>query len=708
MYQTVGECAADGGGRRLGRVGRPLPNVLCAVAAPPGEVGEIYLGGPLLARGYLKAPALTAEKFVWIGCGGARGGGEVMPPARYLEADLQTPNHRWLEPGRWFKTGDLGCWHGSSSAVVRGGGAGCSEEEGATTAELELWGRIDSQIKLRGVRIELGEVESVLADHALVETAVVVLHEDQPAEDATCLTPAECEAKLGSGAASTAEPEAEQAGLEAGPEPLRRPGQPRLVAYIVLASGVSPAAWDAGGAEAAVRVHSRRQLPAHAVPAQLVHLDGMPLTASGKVDRLALITPPPLLDRNRRNDVVAEGQVPVMSAMETTVIGAWAGALGIPAARLSQEDDFFALGGTSVAVVEVVKRLQAAARESAEGDEDWVEGAPNTVRYCALYRKPKLADYATFLEWLAVAAPAGSGRNAEELLGLMEVALPGNDDELALLNAALKLAARGGHTAVTAALLAADACPDGGYSKKNRGDTPLIMAAGAGHAEVVAQLIDAGATANLPSASGRTALHLTAAGGHAALLRWMLVEGGCYSVAKDVNKWTALHFAAYHGHAEVVEILLRSKVAQSLGLAHEWRCRATGEMNEIRLTEELERLRCGLTHDPNTVARGTAMVCSSRDHSTCKCLSNTCPVFACWQIFCRHDERALQEGTDFAPLEKEISIGGPGRQKIGVGLAALASAVRAAEESLGTTYIYQRGLTTVVDAKDRWFRTSLS
>ena len=191
-----------------------------------------------------------------------------------------------------------------------------------------------------------------------------------------------------------------------------------------------------------------------------------------------------------------------------------------------------------------------------------------------------------------MAAPTGSGWDAEELLGMVEVALPGNKDELALLNAALKLAARGGHERVVDALLAAGAGPNGGYTKKKRGETPLLLAAGAGHKQVVAQLMHAGATANLPSASGRTALHLASAAGQAALLRWMLIDGRFYSVAKDVNKWTALHFAAYHGHTVVAEILLRSKAAQSLALAHERRCRVAGEMVELRLTEELEHLRC--------------------------------------------------------------------------------------------------------------------
>eukprot|EP01043_Picozoa_sp_COSAG02_P076574 COSAG02_NODE_16333_length_1092_cov_1.209466_1_plen_324_part_00 len=244
VYQTVGEC---GPGDRPGMVGQPLPGVSCAVAAPPGEAGEIWISGPLLARGYLRDADLTAQKFVTVPSG-AREDGEG------------SDSLRWLTPGRWFRTGDLGRWHGAPGAVVNVPTDRTPESDGGGPM-LELMGRIDSQIKLRGFRIELGEVESVLTDHSLVEAAAVVLYTDARSTLASR-----------DSIAKTGEPEPE-------PEP-----ESRLVAYVTLSEGVAADdAWETGGAEVAVRVHCRRQLSAHAIPTQFVRLDGLPLTASGKV-----------------------------------------------------------------------------------------------------------------------------------------------------------------------------------------------------------------------------------------------------------------------------------------------------------------------------------------------------------------------------------------------------------------------------------------
>jgi hypothetical protein len=93
-----------------------------------------------------------------------------------------------------------------------------------------------------------------------------------------------------------------------------------------------------------------------------------------------------------------------MSAMEAAVAEAWAGALGLPKSGVQLEDNFFHLGGSSVTAVAMVKRLQAA---QSEGSGDWSHHDPR-VRYCALFRKPRLLDYAAFLEWVAVAAPTRS------------------------------------------------------------------------------------------------------------------------------------------------------------------------------------------------------------------------------------------------------------------------------------------------------------
>ncbi|GAA4617549.1 non-ribosomal peptide synthetase [Actinoallomurus liliacearum] len=176
-------------------IGRPVWNTRAYVLdaalrpVPPGVPGELYLAGDQLARGYHDRPALTAERFIADPYG----------------------------TGRMYRTGDLARWnhHG----------------------ELEYLGRTDHQVKIRGVRVELGEIENILAGQAGVTSVVVLARED-------------------------------------------RPGDRRLVAYVT---------GDADPAE--VRSAAARVLPESMVPAAVVALDELPLTSSGKVDRAALPAP---------------------------------------------------------------------------------------------------------------------------------------------------------------------------------------------------------------------------------------------------------------------------------------------------------------------------------------------------------------------------------------------------------------------------------
>lgn len=673
VYQTVGECCED----RPGSVGRPLPGVVCAVAAPPGEVGEIWIGGPLLARGYLKAPDLTAQKFITVSSGGRQDRDNHSCKSDHGDSVS------WLTPGRWFRTGDLGRWHGASTAVTS---VPNNILPGSDVDEpvLELMGRIDSQIKLRGFRIELGEVESVLTAHTLVGDAAVVLYTDNNIEACGSASAESSNQRPEPEQESEPEPELE---LEPAPQ-----SEPRLIAYVTLCDGVAADAWTNGGAEVAVRIHCRRQLPAHAIPTQFVRLDSLPLTTSGKIDRQVLPQPPLLRSRG----ILPALPKRVMTTMEATVAEAWAAALSISVDEINLEDNFFQLGGTSVQAVAMVKQLEVAHRH-AQGtpseQADWSHHDPR-VRYCALFRKPRLVDYAAFLEWVAVAAPtrsasdhstfasrfrngSTSGTNTdhsasgpldpEELLSLMDQVLPGADDEVALLNAALKRAAAGGYDLVISALLQAKAQPDAGHTKKDRGDTPLILAAGAGHSGAVRALILGGAAPNLPDSSARTAAHLVAGTGQVELLRWMLTKGGAGAEVKDVNKWTLSHFAAWHGKTEVLEMLLRLKAAQSLALAHERRQRTSGMVSEVDLQLQLDVLK--------------------------------------------HDEHAL---LGHAPHLLSSSVDG---SCTAVPVNALKEAALAAEESLGSILEWaagriqsgvRRDWSFVIDARDRWHRTPLS
>jgi amino acid adenylation domain-containing protein len=213
---------------------------------PLGVFGELYVGGAGLARGYLGRPELTAERFLpdpWSGAAGAR----------------------------LYRSGDRGRW--------QPGG------------ELELAGRIDRQLKLRGFRIEPGEVEAALVSHPAVAAAAVALREDVP-------------------------------------------GEPRLVAWLAARQR------EVEVEVATLRRFLAERLPEHMVPAVFVWLDALPLTVNGKLDRGALPAP------ERTRPELSSAFSPPRSAAEHALAEIWAEVLGLE--RVGVEDSFFALGGDSI------------------------------------------------------------------------------------------------------------------------------------------------------------------------------------------------------------------------------------------------------------------------------------------------------------------------------------------------------------------------
>jgi amino acid adenylation domain-containing protein len=245
-------------------IGRPLPNRTIYILdklgqpVPEGVVGELYIGGDLLARGYLNRPELTAERFI-------------------TDPFSQKPQ------ARLYKTGDL--------ARYRPGGI------------IEFLGRADQQIKIRGYRVELGEIETAIKLHPAVHQAFVVTHEDTP-------------------------------------------GVKRLLAYVVP----QPAQETS---QLVAQLHSllKEHLPTYMIPAAFVLLEEFPLNTGGKVDRRALPVPD-FTESERLEDFVAP-----RSSLEEIVADTWAQALGIK--QVSIHDDFFALGGHSLLAMQVTSRLQA-------------------------------------------------------------------------------------------------------------------------------------------------------------------------------------------------------------------------------------------------------------------------------------------------------------------------------------------------------------
>jgi len=261
VWSSVAECRP---GARRPPIGRPVANVRLYVLdremrpAPVGVAGELYIGGDGLARCYLGRPALTAERFV--------------------------PDPFAAEPGgRLYRAGDL-------ARHLAGG-------------ELDFLGRIDQQVKLRGFRIEPGEIEAALSRHPSIQDCCVVVREDVP-------------------------------------------GDRRLVAYVAVAEA------DAAPASGELRAHLKESLPEHMIPSAFVVMEALPVSLNGKVDRKALPAP----DQSRPE---LEGQfVAPRTPAEEVLAAVFAEVLGLE--RVGAEDNFFELGGHSLLATQLISRVRDA------------------------------------------------------------------------------------------------------------------------------------------------------------------------------------------------------------------------------------------------------------------------------------------------------------------------------------------------------------
>jgi amino acid adenylation domain-containing protein len=270
-------------GDRLPDIGRPIAGGRAFVVdrrlrpVIAGVAGELCLGGVGVARGYLRRPALTAERFVpdpWSGDPG----------------------------GRVYRSGDRVRW--------------------AADGRLEFLGRLDRQVQIRGYRVEPGEVEAVLQSHPAVRQAAVTVAESA--------------------------------------------GERRLVAYVAAGGKDAPSEEDLGAFLA-------QRLPTSMLPGRIVLLEAIPLTTRGKVDRERLPAPCP--------EGETASRVPPRTPKERVLAIIWSRVLGTD--EIGAFDDFFALGGTSLQMMQVISRV----REAFDVD------LPPSL----FYRTPTLAAIAEFI-----------------------------------------------------------------------------------------------------------------------------------------------------------------------------------------------------------------------------------------------------------------------------------------------------------------------
>ncbi len=248
-------------------IGKPVSNTTAYVLdyglepAPVGVVGELYLGGDGLARAYQNRPDLTAEKFLPDSFGSGKTGSSKIGR-------------------RVYRTGD----------IVRRLGDG----------SIEFIGRNDHQVKLRGFRVEMGEIESVLLQHFGVRQCVVDIREDEP-------------------------------------------GDKRLVAYIVASEASQPLVAD-------LREHVKKKLPEYMAPSAYVFLDELPLTPNGKIDRHALAK------QKATYSEMGPLYVAPQTSLEQAIASVWSEVLNLE--KLSVHDNFFDLGGHSLLLVRAHSMLQ--------------------------------------------------------------------------------------------------------------------------------------------------------------------------------------------------------------------------------------------------------------------------------------------------------------------------------------------------------------
>jgi acyl-CoA synthetase (AMP-forming)/AMP-acid ligase II/ankyrin repeat protein len=541
-----------------------------AATSSKGVVGEICLGGEQIARGYLNRPGLTASRFITVAHSSVHDG----------EAKGDDQKTRLL---RLYRTGDLGRWVFPSSSP----------------ATLEILGRSDRQVKIRGRRVELGEIESTLlagsdasgiAKAAFVEYLPLVLHES------------------------------------AGGTALKNKSSSVLVAGIRLeddrgdGSGkrndlplsFHPLEHACPWKETILREQCQRLLAPHMVPSYYFCAKGaLPLTRSGKMDRRGIAR---VLNTALHEMMVhdSSAEVPVLvDPIERALASVWRGHLGVSRPLLST-DDFFRLGGDSLGALrasrEFAKTWVVGGMELIDNVTDEFGNVHHALSALVMLRNPVLRDYAKILRQAGLCVVDSQGAQAVRSGAVINEAVDsggfvatstitggtstgtgtgtstgtgtgtgaGSDSttvSLSPLDKALRDASEHGDVGSVRALLALGVDPDSGVKRKSPGVSALHAAVAGGHTEVTEMLLAAGARITVCTVDRTTPVHIAAqrsvvllsaslgvaeedigALEHASVQQQQSLH---YVRIQDGAKQSLLHRAARSGNIETVRLLTR-------------------------------------------------------------------------------------------------------------------------------------------------------
>ena len=327
VVATASECIL---GHKI-TIGKPIGNYRCYILdsqlqpVPANEVGELYIAGPGIARGYVGRPDLTTERFL---------------------PDPFSPS-----PGdRMYRSGDLAQWlpeSGADALVGGDSGAGALTGSGGGGADIDFRGRADTQVKLRGFRIELTEIEAILMTCPAVRAAAVTVREDVP-------------------------------------------GVQQLVGYIVPRDPAAPIDEDA------IKAVLREHLPAYMVPAIFETLADLPTMSSGKVDRTKLPAPTPRTTATAPSD-------PPRTPLERQLAAAWQKLFApVPVGRTM---NFFTdLGGHSLLAARITSDLRVTRASSLPSNSSVADSAAlsdfpfRDLSVLDIYNFPTIESFAAEIE----------------------------------------------------------------------------------------------------------------------------------------------------------------------------------------------------------------------------------------------------------------------------------------------------------------------